>query len=77
MAQKYIMKSDISKFGHVLWTKNDDALVFKFWQGMNEGLADSIKFVKKFSDKIEKKIKVLCVGYDIETGLNEVWVYYQ
>ena len=70
--EKYIKKNDVSLFGHQSNKTIDDSLVLKFRQGMNEGLADSIKFVKKFSDKIEKKIKALRVAYDIETGLNEV-----
>ena len=70
--EKYIKKNDVSLFGHQSNTTIDDSLVLKFRQGMNEGLSVNKHFVKKFSDKIEKKIKDLRVGYDVEIRPNEV-----
>ena len=70
--EKYIKKNDVSLFGHQSNKTIDDSLVLKFRQGISEGLSFKKHFVKKFSDKIEKKIKDLRVGYDVEIRPNEV-----
>ena len=53
-------------FGHVLSTKRENYLICQLRNGINAGMAGTLKYEQKFCEKIEKKIKVLFDDYNME-----------
>ena len=57
LLEKYVKDRDGLYFGHILSTKKDNNLICQLRNGINAGMADTLKCAQKFCEKIDKKIE--------------------